>query len=364
MDEKFYCIIMAGGTGLRFWPLARNGKPKQFLDLFGTGKTFLQATYDRFSKIIPKDNILVVTLSKYKDIVKEQIPSLKEENLLLEPYGRNTTPCIAYSTYSLIKRNPDAVMVVTPSDHLISDEDLFLGNVSKAMDYADKHDVLMTLGIVPDKPDTNYGYIQVTGGSHAHSYDIPIKMKTFTEKPDANLAEVFYKSGEFFWNSGIYIWKAKTIREEMEKYAPEITGLFKGWDSALGSPMEQVFLERAYTDCEKISIDYSVMEKTNRAWVYPARFGWSDIGTWESLYETYPDIGKSGNATCCYKKMKDDGKGNILISKGKKKLLAVTGLENFVVIDTDDVLLICPKDDKKIKEFTAGLGMPDYDEFR
>lgn len=364
MNNNYYCIIMAGGTGLRFWPLARNGKPKQFLDLFGIGKTFLQSTFDRFAKFIPKENILVVTVAKYKKLVQDQLPQLNSENLLLEPYSRNTAPCIAYSTYSILKRNPNAVMVITPSDHLISDEDLFSKSVLDAMDYATKNEVLMTLGIVPDKPDTNYGYIQVQGGEGAHSKDKPIKMKTFTEKPDATLAEVFFKSGEFFWNSGIYIWQAHTISEELEKYSPEITGLFKGWDVALGSTSEQVFLERAYTDCAKISIDYAVMEKTGRAWVYPARFKWSDIDTWESIYKNFPEKDGKGTAVRCYKKISDGNKGDLIISSGRKKLVAVSGLENYVVIDTDDVLLICPRDDKKIKEFTAGLGMPDFDEFR
>jgi mannose-1-phosphate guanylyltransferase len=364
MNNNYYCIIMAGGTGLRFWPLARNGKPKQFLDLFGTGKTFLQSTYDRFAHFIPKENILVVTVAKYKKLVEDQLPQLNSENLLLEPYSRNTAPCIAYSTYSILKRNSNAVMVITPSDHLISDEDLFSKSVLDAMDYATKNEVLMTLGIVPDKPDTSYGYIQVQGGEGAHSKDKPIKMKTFTEKPDAALAEVFYKSGEFFWNSGIYIWQAHTISEELEKFSPEITGLFKGWDVALGSASEQVFLERAYTDCAKISIDYAVMEKTGRAWVYPSRFKWSDIDTWESIYKNFPEKDGKGTAVRCYKKISDGNKGDLIISSGKKKLVAVSGLENYVVIDTDDVLLICPRDDKKIKEFTAGLGMPDFDEFR
>lgn len=257
---------MAGGSG------------NQFLDIAGTGKTFIRMTYERFLKIVPKDRILVVTLDKYRSFVERQIPELPAGNLLLEPFSRNTAPCLTYATYTLLRRDPDAIMVATPCDLIIFDEALFIRTVDDAVAYATANDVLMTLGIVPKAPDINFGYIQVKGGRAAASSDRPVKVKTFTEKPSEDLAKVFYKSGEFFWNSGIYIWRADTIRTEMERYVPEVTELFKGWEGALDSLAEQLFIERAYADCPKVSVDYGVMEKTDRAWLYPAKFGWTDIG--------------------------------------------------------------------------------------
>lgn len=264
-----YCVIMAGGSGTRFWPLSRNAKPKQFLDVADTGKTFIRHTFERFRRIVPQENILVVTAEKYRDLVREQIPELLPENLLLEPYSRNTAPCIAYATYTLLKRNPDALVTVTPSDHLISDRELFVETITRMFEYAENNEVLMTLGVVPTRPDTNYGYIQAVGGCDAMKSEKPMPVKTFTEKPDKDLAQIFINTGEFFWNSGIFIWKAQTIREEMEKWLPEVTGLFKGWEYALGTAVENEFIARAFTDSPNISIDYGVMEKTSRAWICP-----------------------------------------------------------------------------------------------
>jgi mannose-1-phosphate guanylyltransferase len=224
---------MAGGNGIRIWPVSRNAKPKQFLDIADTGKTFIQSTFERFSKIVPKENIIIVTGERYRHLVAEQLPQVAPENILYEPYSRSTAPCIAYATYTLLKRDPEAKAVVTPSDHLIEDEDIFVQTIEKAFDYVEGNDVLMTLGVVPTRPDTNYGYIQACGGSEANKKGVPLPVKTFTEKPDRELAQVFIDTGEFFWNSGIFIWKAQTIREEMEKHLPEVTGLFAGWDSAL-----------------------------------------------------------------------------------------------------------------------------------
>ena len=364
MNNNRYCIIMAGGSGTRFWPLSRESKPKQFLDFDGTGNTFIKRTYARFSKIVPKENIFVVTLSKYKDMLMEQLPEIKEENILLEPYSRNTSPCIAYATYSLMKKNPNAIMVATPADHLIPDEDMFYTTMMEAMEYVEENDVLMTIGITPDRPDTNYGYIQVAGGRVDNGSCKPSKVKTFTEKPDAELAKVFLKTGEFFWNSGIYIWKTNTIKEEMETHIPEITTLFKGWEMEIGGPGERTFLEKAYTDCEKISIDYGVMEKTERAWLYPAKFSWTDMGTWETLYRVAPEKDARGNVFECKEILEEDNYGTIAVSNNKNKLIAIKGLKDYIVVDTDDVLMICPKEDKSFKEFTSGLAMPGFDKFR
>ena len=355
---------MAGGTGVRFWPVSRAAKPKQFLDVAYTGKTFIQSTYERFLKVVPQENILIVTGERYRDIVKEQLPDLADENLLLEPYSRNTAPCIAYATYTLLKRDPLARMVVTPSDHMIENEDLFVETICKAFDYIEENDTLMTLGVIPTRPDTNYGYVQAYGGSDAYKNGNPMQVKTFTEKPDRELAKVFISTGEFFWNAGIFLWKAETIRNEMEKYLPEVTGLFKGWENALGTPVAGEFVAKAYTDCQNISIDYGVMEKTDRAWMYPVRFGWGDVGTWESLYNIMPEKDSMGNAMSAEKTLVENTSGVLVVSPERKKLIAIKGLEDYMVIDTEDVLVICPKDDKKFRDFISGIGMPEYEKYR
>ena len=362
--EHCYCVIMAGGTGVRFWPVSRAAKPKQFLDVADTGKTFIQSTYERFLKVVPQENILIVTGDRYRDIVMEQLPDLAPENLLLEPYSRNTAPCIAYATYTLLKRDPQARMVVTPSDHMIDNEDLFAETICNAFDYIEENDVLMTLGVVPTRPDTNYGYIQACGGSEAYKNDKPMQVKTFTEKPDREIAKVFISTGEFFWNSGIFLWKAETIRMKMEKFLPEVTGLFKEWESALGTPVEGEFIERVYTYCRNISIDYGVMEKTEQAWMYPVKFGWGDIGTWESLYNIIPYKDADGNAVSAEKTLIENTSGVLVVSAEKKKLIAIKGLEDYMVVDTEDVLVICPKDDKKFKDFISGIGMPEFEKYR
>lgn len=366
MDKKnCYCVILAGGPGTRFWPLSKVAKPKQFLDVADSGKTFIRQTYERFAKVIPQENIMIVTAYRYRDLVMEQIPELEKKNLLLEPYTRNTAPSVAYATYSLLLRNPDAHVVVTPSDHFIQNEDLFCRTIEYAFDFVAEKDVLMTLGLVPTRPDSNYGYIQACGGQNAHKSDSPMEVKTFTEKPDKELAKVFIKTGEFFWNSGILIWKAQTFRKEMERHLPEVTDLFKGWDKALGTAIEDEFILRTYTDCPNISINYGVMEKTDRAWMYPAKFDWQDIGSWESLYNFIPDKDANGNVIGPERNLVENCRDMLVITPDrKKKMVAIKGLEDFMIIDTDDVLVICPKDDKKFKEFISGIAMPEFEKYR
>ena len=241
----------------------------------GTGSpSRLRLTFDRFLQVLPASNILVVTLTRFADEARRTLPEMPAENLLLEPFARKTAPCMALATYSLLTRDPEAVLVATPWDLVIRDETLFASTIADAFDYVEKNNVLMTLGIVPKTPDINFGYIQVKEGRNAHLMAGPLQVKTFTEKPPLELAEVFVRTGEFFWNSGIFIWKAATIREEMEKYVPEVTELFRGWEEHIS---DQAWLERAYSECPKVSLDYGVMEHTDRAWLYPARFGWADI---------------------------------------------------------------------------------------
>ncbi len=241
----------------------------------GTGSPFqLRVTFERFLRVLPQDHILVVTLSRFGDEARKILPELPPENLLLEPYPRGTAPCMALSAYALRRRDPEAVIIATPWDSVIRDEDLFARTVLEACDYVERNDVLMTLGVVPRNPDVNFGYIQVKEGRNAHNLPGPLQVKTFTEKPPQELAEVFFRTGEFFWNSGVFIWKAATICQEMERYIPEVTELFRGWEEHLG---ESLFLEKAYAECPKVSLDYGVMEHTDRAWLYPAKFGWADV---------------------------------------------------------------------------------------
>ncbi len=364
MKNNQYCIIMAGGHLNRFWPISREDLPGHFRDISGTGRSLVRMAYDRCVGVVPPENILIITLAKFKDIIREQIPELPENNLLLEPYARRTAPCIAYSTYTLLKRDPMAVVAMTPADLVINDEVLFKETLTNALDYAAENPILMTLGIRPDRPDTEYGYIQVSGGKEACAENKPMKVKTFTEKPDAEIAKAFFRSGEFFWNSGIFVWQANVIKEEMEKYIPEVTRLFDGWEGALGSPSETAFIERAYTDCVKLSIDYGVMEKTDRAWIFPVHFGWSDIDSWENFYTSIQNKDSDGNISNAKEKLLQNDKRNIVLTNNKKKLLAIRGLEDFIVVDTDDVLLICPRDDKQYKELISGTRMPGFDKYR
>ncbi len=365
-----YCVIMAGGIGSRFWPISRESKPKQFLDLDPSGKTFLQMAFERAAQIVPVENILVVSNINYEEQVMADLPELLPENLLLEPYSRNTAPCLTYATYTLLKRDPRAVLAAVPADHIIGDLDKYAETLLDALQHASDNKAIITLGIVPTRPDSNFGYVQIVGGREANEDSKPVKVKTFTEKPDAELAEVFLRSGEFLWNSGIFVCKAEVLKDELERCCPEITNLWKGWEEILDTTRERLFLETVYADCPKISIDYAVMEKTDLAWTYPAKFSWADIGNWESLYEYLAKIDEAGNAIRLPgKSILKDNKDDIIFSLQprntlKKKLIAVRGLENFIVIDTDDVLMICPRDDRMLKDTISELAMPEFEGYR
>lgn len=360
MDKNNYCIIMAGGIGSRFWPMSRTDRPKQFIDILGLGKTFIQLTYERFARIVPEENILVVTAERYYDLLLEQIPQLRKENILLEPYKRNTAPCIAYATYKLLARNPEATVVVTPSDHFIVNEYLFTETVSATLKQAAVSDNLYTIGIEPTHPETNFGYIQanqsVRKDAGEHTF---YQVKTFTEKPNAEMAKIFIDTGEFYWNSGIFVWNLKAIKAELEKCLPEVTTLFKGGEKYYDTPEEKEFILRVYEDCPSISVDYGVMEKTDNAWMVPATFGWSDVGTWGSIYERSPNKDRNGNILRCGTSMIDNVKGSIIQARNPEKLVVVRGLENMMVVDMDDVLLICPRSDKAIKDIVTDLAMKD-----
>ncbi len=364
MNQHFYCVIMAGGSGTRLWPLSNNTKPKQFLDITGVGETMLRHTFNRFQKFIPTENILIVTANRYKTLVETEIPEIPKDNILCEPYSRNTAPCITYATYSLLKRDPEATMVVTPSDAIIQDEDIFQQTIMNALDLASEDDKLITLGINPNRPDTSFGYIQTYGAVNKFKKNAIIPVKTFVEKPDKELAEIFLNSGEFLWNSGIFAWRAKVIKEELENHLSEVTNLFKGWEDALGTKEETQFILNTYTDCAKISIAIGLMEKTDKAWVYPTQFGWFDIGTWETVHTAYESRDKENNVVNVNKSIIKKSSNNLVISTDKNKLISIKGLDNFMIIDTDNVLVIYPKKDKEIKDIAAEIGMPGFEKYR
>lgn len=366
MEKNHYCIIMAGGLGSRFWPVSRNSKPKQFLDILGTGRTFIQHTFDRFAKILPKENIIVVTSAQYESLVREQLPDLKEEHLLLEPYRRNTAPCMAYATYKLMVENPEASVVVTPSDHLIMDDGVFSQTILNALDYADSNDVLITLGIKPNRPETAYGYIQANKNSALNiKGNVAYNVKTFTEKPSKELAEVFVNSGEFLWNSGIFIWNTKTIKRELESHQSEIALLFGEGSDFYYTQNERAFVTKVYEECKSISIDYGIMEKTEKAVVYPAAFGWSDLGTWEALYGFQLKENNTGeNLVKCDEVLLRDVKNSVVMCEGEQKAIIASGLENFMIINTPDLVLVCPRDESALKTLFAELPLNELGKYQ
>ncbi len=338
---------MAGGIGSRFWPISRTSRPKQFLDILGTGKSFIRHTYERFAKIIPTENFLVVTNQTYTDLVLKEIPELKPNQVLGEPLGRNTAPCIAYAAFRLLAVNPDAQMIVTPSDHLILNEDEFCRAINEASDYVQEHSVLMTIGIKPSRPDTGYGYIQIEPGKGKHN---PIqKVKTFTEKPNLEMAKVFVESGEFFWNAGIFIWKVQDILHALRRYLLETEQLFASIGQYYNTPSEAEHVAQVYSQCRAISIDFGIMEKADNVCVRCSNFGWSDIGTWGSLYQ-YSPKDENGNVTGGDTALYDTH--NCIVKMPEGKLAVVEGLSDYIIVENDNVLMICPKsNEQNIKKF-------------
>ncbi len=355
---------MAGGVGSRFWPISRNSRPKQFLDILGTGQSFLQETFRRFQRIIPTDNILIVTSEQYKDLVKEQLPVMKDENILLEPHRRNTAPCIAYATYKLLKKNPEATVVVAPSDHLILNEELFLETIESALSHAAENDKLFTLGIKPTRPETGYGYIQINNGEKMEiNGHVVYGVKTFTEKPNAELAKVLVESGEFLWNSGIFVWNLNTISGELERYLPEIANSFKDGMDLYYTEGEQNYIKGIYEACNGISIDYGVMEKTSKSWVFEASFGWSDLGTWHSLY-CQSGVDSNNNMVKAGASMIDSVSNSLIVSEKPEKLVVVKGIDNYMIVDTDDVLMICPRNDADFKNIITDLAVNELNRYQ
>jgi mannose-1-phosphate guanylyltransferase len=349
MDKNHYVAIMAGGIGSRFWPMSRTSYPKQFLDILHTGKTLIQATYDRFARFIPTDNIYIVTSEEYEHIVMEQIPAMKKENILCEPSRKNTAPCIAYIAYKLNQLNANGSLICAPADHLILDEAGFNKVCLEAMNFVQKHKALITLGIKPTYPNTGYGYIQF---DQQPVSDNVYQVKTFTEKPNTELAQTFMQSGEFLWNAGIFVWQIKNIVRAFEKYLPEMAEVFDGEKELFNTPNEKEAIDRIYPQCTNISIDYGIMEKADNVYIIPSSFGWSDLGTWNSAYENM-DRDYLGNAVAGDQVMVIDAT-RCMVHAPNDKLVVLEGLDDFIVVDTKDVLLICKKDkEQEIKEYVA-----------
>jgi len=363
MKDNKYCVIMAGGIGSRFWPLSRMRKPKQFLDILGTGKSLLEQTFNRIKNIIPVENIYVVTSNDYSRIVKEQIPEISENQIMLEPRRCNTAPCIAYANYKIKKICPDANIVVAPSDHIILKENEFIEILNKGLEFVSENDSLLTLGIQPSRPETGYGYIQIEGDKSTIELNKSFrKVKTFTEKPDLKMAEIFMESGDFFWNSGIFFWSLKTIMQAFEKYLPEIDNLFNEGFDYYYTDKENEFIQKAYPRCRVISIDYGIMEKADNVYVLCSDIGWSDLGTWGSLYEKLRK-NKDNNSISGRNVFVYDTK-NCLINVPNDKLVVVQGLNDYILVESDNMILICKKkDEQKIKRFVNDVRLEKGEDY-
>lgn len=338
-----YAVLMAGGIGSRFWPMSRTNYPKQFLDIFGTGETLIQNTYNRFKDIVPEENIFIVTNDIYTELILEQLPGIARHQILAEPIMRNTAPCITYASYKIKQLNPNATMVVSPADHLILDNDKFKESIYNALDVSKKHDALLTLGVMPSRPDTGYGYIQYIDNELDGNFK---KVKTFTEKPNEELAKSFIKSGDFLWNSGIFIWSVESITKALHKFELELNEIFHEGLGIYNTDKEEDFIASAYERSPNISIDFAIMEKAENVYVLPVQFGWSDLGTWGSIY----DLAEKDSDGNFYK---DDSKvmiyesKNCLVNVPDDKLVVIKGLEDYVIVESDNALLIYPRNEEQ-----------------
>lgn len=328
---------MAGGVGSRFWPVSTQEFPKQFHDMLGTGDTLIQKTFSRLSKLIPEENIFILTNERYNDLVFEQLPNVTQRQVVLEPAMRNTAPCILYASLKIQKENPNAVMIVAPSDHWIEDETAFTNNVQSAFNFCEENSALMTLGIKPTFPNTGYGYIE----SNLNSTSEIKEVVQFREKPDYNTAKEFLKQGNFLWNAGIFVWSVETVLSAFKNNQPVLFELFEKGISVYNTSNEESFILENYPKAENISVDYAIMEKSKNVHVLPATFDWNDLGTWGSLYDKL-DKDIDDNAIVNARTLSIDASGN-MIRTSTDKIVVVDGLKDYIVVDKDDVLLICPK---------------------
>jgi mannose-1-phosphate guanylyltransferase len=360
--ENTYCVIMAGGIGSRFWPLSRTNRPKQFLDILGVGRTFIQQTYDRFSKIVPDRNFFVVTSVIYKDLVLEQLPHIQPDQVLLEPLRRNTAPCIAYASYKIKTLNPEARIIVAPSDHIILKEDEFIKQINNGLDFVSENDALLTLGIKPSRPETGYGYIQVNRNRQFKNLTNLFEVKTFTEKPDVKMANLFLESGEFFWNSGIFIWSLSSILHAFKTHLNELSILFAKGSKLYNTSDETAFINKIYSECKGISIDYGIMEKADNVFVLTADFGWSDLGTWGSLYEN-KEKDENGNVVIGENLFSYEIK-NCIVNMPKEKTVVLQGLDGYIIVESNNTLLVCRKEDEQqIRQFVVDVKMKKGNDF-
>jgi mannose-1-phosphate guanylyltransferase len=337
---------MAGGIGARFWPMSTSSHPKQFIDILGTGETLIQQTYRRFLRICPPENIYVVTSEEYRKLVKEQLPDMQDFQILGEPSRRNTAPCVAYANHKILTQNPEARIGVAPSDHIILKEDVFVKVVTEALQAVADNDWLLTIGIKPNRPDTGYGYIQYSDEENVHPIQDIRKVKTFTEKPVLEMAQQFLDSGDFLWNAGIFIWSLKSIQKAFDEFLPEVNDLFKSGLGKYDTPDENQFILDTYSVCRSISIDYGIMEKAHNVFVYAADLGWSDLGTWGSLFDIR-DKNSDNNAIVGRNVMTYDT-NNCIINAPNKRLVVVQGLDDYIVAMKDNALLICRKQDEQM----------------
>ncbi len=362
MDKNNYCIIMAGGVGSRFWPMSRTSQPKQFLDILGTGETLLQQTVRRFDNVCPPENVFIVTNEMYRELIKQQIPHLEDRQILCEPARRNTAPAIAFAAYKIATENKNANLVVAPSDHVILKEKEFEYDIKTALKAASEKNWLMTLGIKPSRPDTGYGYIQFADDNPYGEEERIHKVKTFTEKPELDLAKTFLESGDFLWNSGIFVWSLQSILEAFKKHLPDIDSLFSEGMDKFNTPKEADFIANTFSRCKSISIDYGVMEKADNVYVIASDFGWSDLGTWGSLY----DIRKkdeNGNAIIGKNVLTYDSQ-NCIVNTSDKKVVVLQGLDDYVVVENETALLVIRKqDEQQIRQIVHDVKMEKGDEY-
>lgn len=349
MKTNQYVAIMAGGIGSRFWPISRTRYPKQFLDILGLGRTLIQQSFDRYSQVVPKENVFVVTSQEYVDIVRQQLPELPVGNILAEPSRKNTAACIAYIAFRLQAQNPEAVMIAAPADHLVTETEEFVNTARKALEFVETVNALVTIGIKPTHPNTGYGYIQ---HDIAEAAPDVYKVKTFTEKPNEDIAKAFIASGDFLWNAGIFTWKVKNVLNAFETYLPEVFEVFAAEKDQFNTSSERKAIERIYPQCTNISVDFGVMEKAPNVYVIPASFGWSDLGTWNSAWENM-EKDYFSNAVVGKNVMVVDA-NNCMVHVPENKLVLLQGLRDYIIVDTPDALLICKKDkEQQIKEYVA-----------
>jgi mannose-1-phosphate guanylyltransferase len=354
MNKNNYALIMAGGVGSRFWPVSRTEYPKQFIDFFGIGKTLIQSTYERFLTLCPAENIYIVTNDIYTHIVKEQIPGINDDQILAEPIMRNTAPCIAYGSMKIAALNPDAVIIVAPSDHTIANQKEFLNAIEHSLKTSSENDCLITLGIKPSRPDTGYGYIQYIESSLPSDPKI-YKVKTFTEKPNLDLAKSFVQSGDFLWNAGIFIWSAKSINNAFKNHLPDMYDIFQLGESSYNTSDEKHFISHAYQQCINISIDFAILEKADNVYVLPTDFGWSDLGTWASIYDM-AEKDYVGNAVIPSEQVMMFDSSNCMVNVPNEKLVILQGLHDYIVVESNNTLMICPRNEEQsVKQIVADV---------